>query len=91
PFIDFYTMHLRAEATYVMNRFATAFIAPEALNVSPLAQLMEAFEHAKSKVKRTVEQIRKVKLRPIANPLVPLWWLRPSFSKPVRRPVVDTE
>ncbi|KAF8942938.1 hypothetical protein BGZ47_005977 [Haplosporangium gracile] len=89
--IDFYTMHLRAEATYVLNRFASAFVAPETLNVSPLAQLMEAFEHAKSKLEGTVEQIRKVKLRPSTNPLVPLWWLRPSFSKPVRRQVVDTE
>ncbi|KAG9065534.1 hypothetical protein KI688_001822 [Linnemannia hyalina] len=91
PSIDFYTMHLRAEATYVMNRFATAFIAPEALNVSPLVQLMEAFEHAKSKVEWTVEQIRKVKVRPSANPLVPLWWLRPSFPKPVRCRVDDSD
>ncbi|KAF9545064.1 hypothetical protein EC957_011305 [Mortierella hygrophila] len=70
---------LRAEATYVTNRFAIAFIAPEALNVSRLAQLMEASGHAKSNVERIVEQIRKVKVRLSANPLVPLWWLDPLF------------
>ncbi|KAI8595476.1 hypothetical protein EDD21DRAFT_39106 [Dissophora ornata] len=82
PLVEFYTLQMHAEATYIMHRFATTYIAPEAMNVFPLVHLMEIFEHAKVKVQQTVTQIRRVKVHASPNPKVPLSWLRPSFTKP---------
>lgn len=75
-------MRIRAEATYIMHRFAAAHIIPDAMNAFPLVHLMEVFDHAKSKVERTVNQLRQVKVNASPNPKVPLSWLRPSFKKP---------
>ncbi|KAF9118220.1 hypothetical protein BGW39_001375 [Mortierella sp. 14UC] len=89
PLVDFYTMRIHAEATYIMHRFATTYIAPEAMNVFPLVHLMEIFEHIQGKVQQTVTQIRQVKVHPSPSPKVPLSWLRPSFKKPRRCQIVD--
>ncbi|KAF9090898.1 hypothetical protein BGX27_002135 [Mortierella sp. AM989] len=89
PRVEFYSMQIYAEATYIMHKFAESYIPSSAMNVFPLAHLMEVFAHAQEKVKRTVAQIRKVKVRPSSNPKVPLAWLRPSFKKPKLCQVVD--
>ncbi|KAF9424154.1 hypothetical protein BGZ76_003551, partial [Entomortierella beljakovae] len=89
PLVEFYTMHVRAEATYVMHKFASSYISPDAMNAFPLVHLMEAFAHAKVKVEKTVAQIRKVKVHASSNPKVLLSWLRPSFRKPKLCQVVD--
>lgn len=82
PLVEFYTMRIHAEATYIMNKFASAYIVPAAMNAFPLVHLMEVFEHAKAKVEKTVDQLRRVKIHASLNPKVPLSWLRPSFMKP---------
>lgn len=82
-------MRLNAEGIYIMHRFASAIIAPDAMNAFPLIRLMEIFEHVKGKIKQTVTEIRRVKVRPSENPKVPLSWCRPSFKKPKRFLVVD--
>ncbi|KAF9341595.1 hypothetical protein BGZ91_005998 [Linnemannia elongata] len=89
PLIEFYTMRIHAEATYIMHRFASTYIAPEAINVFPLVHMMEIFEHIQGKVQQTVTQIRQVKVHPSPNPKVPLSWLRPSFKKPRRFQILD--
>ncbi|KAF9115598.1 hypothetical protein BGX30_006222, partial [Mortierella sp. GBA39] len=89
PLVEFYTMRIHAEATYIMHRFATTYIAPEAMSVFPLVHLMEIFEHIQGKVQQTVTQIRQVKVHSSPSPKVPLSWLRPSFKKPRRCQVVD--
>ncbi|KAG0322854.1 hypothetical protein BG000_002783 [Podila horticola] len=89
PSIEFYSMRIHAEATYIMHRFAAAYIAPEAMNVFPLVHLMEVFEHAKMKVEQTVDQFRRVKVHASPNPRVPLSWLRPSFKKPKLCQIID--
>lgn len=89
PLIEFYTMRIHAEATYIMHRFASTYIAPEAINVFPLVHMMEIFEHIQGKVQQTVNQIRQVKVHPSPNPKVPLSWLRPSFKKPRRCHILD--
>ena len=89
PLVEFYTMRIHAEATYIMHRFAATYIAPEAMNVFPLVHLMEVFEYAKMKVEQTVDQLRRVKVHASPNPKVPLSWLRPSFKKPKLCQIVD--
>ncbi|KAG0077695.1 hypothetical protein BGZ92_001820 [Podila epicladia] len=89
PLVEFYTMQIHAEATYIMHRFAAAYIAPEAMNVFPLVHMMEVFEHAKAKIEQTVDQLRRVKVHASSNPKVPLSWLRPSFKKPKLCQIVD--
>ena len=89
PLVEFYTMRIHAEATYVMHRIATTYIPPEAMNVFPLVHLMEIFEHVKVKVQQTVTQIRRVKVQASSSPNVPLSWLRPSFKKPRLCQIVD--
>ncbi|KAF9980852.1 hypothetical protein BGZ75_007894 [Mortierella antarctica] len=89
PLVEFFTMRLHAEATYVMSRFAGAYVPSEAANAFPLVHLMEVFEHAKAIVEKTVEQVRRVKVHPSPNPKVPLSWLRPSFIKPRLRHIAD--
>ncbi|KAF9935851.1 hypothetical protein BGZ67_002913 [Mortierella alpina] len=89
PLVEFFTMRLHAEATYVMSRFAGAYEPSEAANAFPLVHLMEVFEHAKAIVEKTVEQVRRVKVHPSPNPKVPLSWLRPSFIKPRLRHIAD--
>ncbi|KAG0207779.1 hypothetical protein B0O80DRAFT_40861 [Mortierella sp. GBAus27b] len=82
PLVEFYTMRIRAEATYIMHRFASAHVIADAMNAFSLVHLMEVFDHARSKVERTVNQLRRVKVHASQNPKVPLSWLRPSFKKP---------
>ncbi|KAG0015828.1 hypothetical protein BGZ81_011500 [Podila clonocystis] len=89
PLVEFYSMRIHAEATYIMHRFAATYIASEAMNVFPLVHLMEVFEHAKAKVEQTVDQLRRVKVHANPNPKVPLSWLRPSFKKPKLCQIVD--
>ncbi|KAF9323776.1 hypothetical protein BG006_001161 [Podila minutissima] len=89
PLVEFYTMRIHAEATYIMHRFAATYIASEAMNVFPLVHLMEVFEHAKAKVEQTVDQLRRVKVHASPTPKVPLSWLRPSFKKPKLCQIVD--
>ncbi|KAG0339834.1 hypothetical protein BG000_001231 [Podila horticola] len=89
PLVEFYTMRIHAEATYIMHRFAATYIASEAMNVFPLVHLMEVFEHAKAKVEQTVDQLRRVKVHASRTPKVPLSWLRPSFKKPKLCQIVD--
>jgi len=43
--------------------------------------LMEVFGHAKSKVERTINQLRRVKVNTNSNLKAPQSWLRP-FKKP---------
>ncbi|KAF9418274.1 hypothetical protein BGZ76_004431 [Entomortierella beljakovae] len=89
PLVEFYTMQVHAEATYVMHKFATSYISPDAMNAFPLVHLLEVFAHAKVKVEKTVAQIRQVKVHASSTPKVPLSWLRPSFRKPKLCLVVD--
>ncbi|KAG0299675.1 hypothetical protein BGZ98_009860, partial [Dissophora globulifera] len=86
---EFYTMRIHAEATYVLHRFGAAYIAPDAINTFPLIHLMEVFDHARAKVEKTVDQLRRVKIHASPNPKVPLSWLRPSFKKPKLYQIVD--
>lgn len=89
PLVEFYTMRIHAEATYIMHRFASAYIPPDSMNAFPLVHLMEVFEYARAKVERTVELLSRVRVRANAEAKVPLWWLRPSFTKPRRRLIPD--
>ncbi|KAF9193505.1 hypothetical protein BGZ49_003279 [Haplosporangium sp. Z 27] len=89
PLVEFYSMKISSEATYIMHKIATSYIVPDAMNTFPLLHLMEIFEHAKAKVEHTVTQIRQVKVRPSPNPKVPLAWLRPSFKKPKLCQIID--
>ncbi|KAG0040504.1 hypothetical protein BGZ83_002527, partial [Gryganskiella cystojenkinii] len=57
--VEFFTLRIHAEATYIMHKFAPSYIAPNAINAFPLVHLMEVFEHAKVKVEQTVSQIRQ--------------------------------
>ncbi|KAF9364993.1 hypothetical protein BGX34_011830, partial [Mortierella sp. NVP85] len=59
PLVEFYTMRIRAEASYIIHRFAAVHVIPDAMNAFPLVHLMEAFDHAKSKLERTVNQLRQ--------------------------------
>lgn len=70
------------------HRFAAAHIVPDAMNAF---HLMGVFVQTKSKVERTVEQLRRVKIHPSPNPKVPLSWLRPSFKKVKPCQIVDGE
>ncbi|KAG0261890.1 hypothetical protein DFQ27_002718 [Actinomortierella ambigua] len=56
---EFLTMRIHAEATYTMHKFAASFIVPDAMNAFPLVRRMEVFEHAKAKVKKTVNELRR--------------------------------
>ncbi len=76
-----YTMTLYAEAAYIMHRLATAFVPLVAANASLLVHLMEIFEHARSKVERTIEQLHRLKVHLSTTPKVPLSWLSPFFIK----------
>ncbi|KAF9932917.1 hypothetical protein BGZ65_004275, partial [Modicella reniformis] len=89
PSTEFYSMRIHAEGTYVMYKFASAFIASGATNAFPLIRLMEICDHAKRKVEQTVSEIRRVKVLESSNPKVPLSWLRPSFKKPKRYLITD--
>ncbi|KAF9536618.1 hypothetical protein EC957_010309, partial [Mortierella hygrophila] len=89
PRVEFYTMHIHAEATYIMRRFAVCNLASDFMNMVSIIPLMEAFQHAHSMVKKTVAAIRRVKVRPSTSPKVPLSWIRPSFTKPKRYEVLD--
>ncbi|KAF9345389.1 hypothetical protein BGX26_003173 [Mortierella sp. AD094] len=84
PLTEFFSMRIHAEGTYVMHKFASAFIASGATNAFPILRLMEVCEHAKKIVERTIDQIRSVKEDESTGPKVPLSWLRPSFRKPKR-------
>lgn len=66
--VDFFTMKIHTEGTYIMNKFASTFIVPDASNAFPLLRLMEVFAHAKSKVEWTVDQLRRVTVRASPNP-----------------------
>ncbi|KAF8920967.1 hypothetical protein BGZ58_004173, partial [Dissophora ornata] len=61
PVVEFYTMQIHAEATYVMHKFGVSYISPDAMNAFPLVHLMEVFAHAKVKIEKTVAQIRRIK------------------------------
>ncbi|KAF9992280.1 hypothetical protein BGZ79_003284 [Entomortierella chlamydospora] len=91
PLIEFYTMQVHAEATYIMHKVAASYIPPAAMNVFNLVHLMEVFAHARVKVEKTVAQIRRVKVHGSPNPKVPLSWLRPSFKKPKLCSIFDAE
>lgn len=91
PLAEFFTMKIHAEGTYIMRRFAICYIAANHMNMLPIITLMEAFQHALAKVKKTLTAIRRVRVRPSLNPKVPLSWLRPSFNKPTKTLVVDGE
>ncbi|KAF9897105.1 hypothetical protein BX616_006174, partial [Lobosporangium transversale] len=91
PYIEFFSMQICAEGTctYIMHKFASAFIPSGASNPFPLLRLMEICEHAKKKVEWCIHQIRLVKFEESLNPKVDLSWLRPSFNKPKRYQVTD--
>ncbi|KAG0341230.1 hypothetical protein BG004_006109 [Podila humilis] len=89
PLVEVYTMQIRAEATYVMHKCASAYFVPDAMNAFPLVRLLEVFEHAKLKAEKTVDELRRVKIHASPTPNVPLSWLRPSFNKPKLCEVVD--
>jgi len=91
PLVEFYTMRIHAEGTYIMRRFAACYIAADPMNMLPIIALMGAFQHALTKVVKTVAAIRHVKVRSSANPKVPLSWLRPCYKKPKLRLIVDGE
>ncbi|KAF9971878.1 hypothetical protein BGZ73_005072 [Actinomortierella ambigua] len=50
PQVEFFSMRIHAEATYIMHRFAVANVISQAMNAFALAHLMETFEHALTKV-----------------------------------------
>ncbi|KAF9536885.1 hypothetical protein EC957_009496, partial [Mortierella hygrophila] len=89
PLTEFFSMRLHAEGTYVMHKFASAFIVTGAMNAFPILHLMEVCEHAKRMVEQTIGEIRRVKVHESSSPKVPLSWLRPSFKKPKRYQVTD--
>ncbi|KAG0296761.1 hypothetical protein BGZ96_008621 [Linnemannia gamsii] len=89
--VEFFTMHIHAEAMYVMRRFAVCYAMAGCMNMFAIGHMMEAFQHAQTKVEKTVEAIRRVKVRPSSHPKVPLTWLRPSFKKPKLSLVIDGE
>ncbi|KAG0220720.1 hypothetical protein BGX31_010670 [Mortierella sp. GBA43] len=91
PRIEFFTMRIKAEATYIMRRFAVCHVPADSMNMFPIIHLMEAFHHAQATVEKTVAAIRRVKVRPGTNPVVPLSWIRPSYTKPRLTLVVDGE
>ncbi|KAG0353695.1 hypothetical protein BGZ54_002092 [Gamsiella multidivaricata] len=91
PLAEFFTMQIHAEGTYIMRRFAICYIAADHMNMLPIITMMEAFQHALVKVKKTLAAIRRVRIRPSPNPKVPLSWLRPSFNKPTKTLVLDGE
>ncbi|KAG0318875.1 hypothetical protein BGZ99_005391 [Dissophora globulifera] len=64
PLVEFFTMRICSEGTYILRRFAVSYIAADPLNMLPVATLMEAFGHAQSIVNKTVSAIRRVKVRP---------------------------
>ncbi|KAF9083726.1 hypothetical protein BGX29_002936, partial [Mortierella sp. GBA35] len=68
PLVEFYTMHMYAEATYVMRRFAACYAVAGCMNMFSIGHMMEAFQHAQSKVRKTVAAIRRVKIRPSSHP-----------------------
>ncbi|KAG0260558.1 hypothetical protein BGZ95_004397 [Linnemannia exigua] len=81
PVVEFFTMKIQSEATYIMRRFALCYVAGDCMNMFPMTHLMEAFQHVQKEVGRTVAAIRRVKVRPSTSPKIPLSWLRPSFRK----------
>lgn len=67
-----------------MRRFAVSFIPSEAMNMTAIISMMEAFQHVREKVEKTVHAIRRVRIRPGAKPKIPSSWIRPSYRKPVK-------
>ncbi|KAF9191911.1 hypothetical protein BGZ49_003490, partial [Haplosporangium sp. Z 27] len=82
PLVEFFTMQIHAEGTYIMRRIARCYIAANPMSMLPIITMMEAFQHVLAKVMKTVAAIRHDKVRPSPSPKVPLSWLRPSFKKP---------
>ncbi|KAF9095577.1 hypothetical protein BGX27_001255, partial [Mortierella sp. AM989] len=91
PLIEFFVMKIYAEGTYVMRRFAVCHIPADSMNMLSIISMMEALQHVKEMVTKTVDAIRFVKVRPSTTPKVPLSWLRPSFKKPKLILVLDGE
>ncbi|KAF9436840.1 hypothetical protein BGZ76_002801 [Entomortierella beljakovae] len=89
PLVEFFSMQIRAEGTYVMNKFASTFIPSGATNAFPILRLMEVCDYAKKKMENCIHEIRKVKVQENTSPKVPLSWLRPSFNKPRRQQITD--
>ncbi|KAF9985813.1 hypothetical protein BGZ79_005403, partial [Entomortierella chlamydospora] len=89
PLIEFFSMRICAEGTYIMHKFASTFVPTGAANAFPLLRLMEVCEHAQKKVEECISQIRAVKVRESSHPKVPLAWLRPPFNKPKRYLITD--
>ncbi|KAF9994778.1 hypothetical protein BGZ79_000418 [Entomortierella chlamydospora] len=91
PLVEFFTMQIHSEGTYMMRRFAVCYIAADHMNMFSIISMMEAFQHAREKVMKTLNAIRVVKVRPNTDPKVPLSWLRLSFKKPKMTLVLDGE
>ncbi|KAF9085484.1 hypothetical protein BGX27_003451, partial [Mortierella sp. AM989] len=53
PLVEFYSMTISSEATYIMQKFTTSYIVPGSMNAFPLLHLMEIFEYTKAKVEHT--------------------------------------
>ncbi|KAF9919557.1 hypothetical protein BGZ65_012030, partial [Modicella reniformis] len=66
--VEFFSMQIPAEATYIMRRFAVCYVAADSMNMFPITHMMEAFQHVQEKVEKTVAAIRRVKIRPSTNP-----------------------
>jgi len=84
-------MRLYAEGVYLMRRFTASFILSEAMDMTAMFSLMQAFQHVREKVERTVTAIHHVKVCSGETPRVPPHWIRPSFEKPVKIYVRDRE
>ncbi|KAF9434241.1 hypothetical protein BGZ76_008331 [Entomortierella beljakovae] len=89
PLVEFFSMQIRAEGTYVMHKIASAFIPSGAANAFPLLRLMEICDHVKKKMENCIREIRLVKVQESSSPKVPLSWLRPSFNKPRRHQITN--
>ncbi|KAF9198111.1 hypothetical protein BGZ49_001177 [Haplosporangium sp. Z 27] len=91
PLVEFFSMAVLSEGVYIMRRFAVCHISSDIMNMTSIIPMMKAFQYVQEKVKKTVEAIQSVKVRPSESPSVPLSWLQPSFRKPKMKLVLDNE
>jgi len=71
PRVDFVMLRLYAEGGYIMRRSAVSFIPSETMKITAIISTMEAFQHVREKVEKTVHAIRHVRVRSGGNPKVP--------------------
>ncbi|KAG0249743.1 hypothetical protein BG011_008985, partial [Mortierella polycephala] len=80
--LEFYHMSLKSEGIYLMRRYAKCFLCAGSNDMFPLVRALEAMQATKEMASATVNSMRQVKINPSPMPLVPMSWIRPSFTKP---------